>query len=182
MLDRRQFIKQSVAWSGCLLLPSCLHAPRKGLYRVFTEEEAGCLIALCEQVIPADDTPGATEAGVVFYIDTTVSHYFPLTTGMYKSGIASLQTYCRSEYGNLFETLEPSRQTEIMKAMEAGELPSDAWSADVSQQSFMSMLVQHTMQGFYGPPRHGGNRHYVSYRMLKLDFPLVAGQNRYGNG
>ena len=35
------------------------------------------------------------------------------------------------------------------------------------------------MQGFYGSPRHGGNRNYASYRMLGLEYPPVLGQNRY---
>jgi hypothetical protein len=35
------------------------------------------------------------------------------------------------------------------------------------------------MQGFYGSPRHGGNSNYVSYKMMKLDYPHVMGQNRY---
>jgi gluconate 2-dehydrogenase gamma chain len=35
------------------------------------------------------------------------------------------------------------------------------------------------MQGFYGSPRHGGNRNYVSYKMLGLEYPVVMGQNRY---
>ncbi|MDR1356120.1 MAG: gluconate 2-dehydrogenase subunit 3 family protein [Tannerellaceae bacterium] len=179
MLDRRQFIKQSVAWSGCLLLPACRPDPRQRLYRTFSPEEADCLIALCEQVIPADDTPGATDAGVIFYIDNAVAHYFPKTISRYKSGVASLQAYCIGEHGSPFETLPTQVQTDIMKRMESGDLPaSDGWEG-VSPKSFMSMLVEHTMQGFYGPPRHGGNRHYASYRMLKLDFPLVVGQNRY---
>jgi len=29
-------------------------------------------------------------------------------------------------------------------------------------------LVDHTIQGFYGGPRHGGNRDAVSWRMLGL--------------
>ncbi|MDR1344795.1 MAG: gluconate 2-dehydrogenase subunit 3 family protein [Tannerellaceae bacterium] len=182
MLDRRQFIKQSVALSGCLLLPACRRSPHARLYRTFSPEEAGCLIALCEQVIPADDTPGATDAGVIFYIDTTVARYFPETVSRYKTGIASLQTYCLREHGSSFETLAQSVQTDIMKRMDTGDFPSeDGWEG-VSPKSFMSMLTEHTMQGFYGPPRHGGNRNYASYRMLKLDFPLVVGQNRYGNG
>ena len=36
------------------------------------------------------------------------------------------------------------------------------------------------MQGFYGSPRHGGNKDYASYRMLGLDYPNIIGQNRYG--
>src|ERR1035438_7960875 len=34
-----------------------------------TEGEAAVLIPLCEQIIPRDDAPGATDVGVVDYID-----------------------------------------------------------------------------------------------------------------
>src|SRR5450759_5069201 len=37
-------------------------------YRFFSEAEAKLLIAICEQIIPRDDTPGATDAGVIYYI------------------------------------------------------------------------------------------------------------------
>jgi gluconate 2-dehydrogenase gamma chain len=182
MLNRRQFIKQSTVWSGGLLLAAgCRRTLQQGPYRIFSEEEANCLIALCEQIIPADDTPGATDAGVIFYIDTAVAYYFPQARNHYRGGIASLQAYCRSAHGDLFEALLPSLQIEVMKRMETGDMPLDLWKT-ISPQAFMSMAVQHTMQGFYGPPRHGGNKDYASYRMLQLDFPLVVGQNRYKHG
>ena len=41
------------------------------------------------------------------------------------------------------------------------------------------MIRDHTMQGFYGSPRHGGNKGYASYKMLGLEYPRVIGQNRY---
>jgi gluconate 2-dehydrogenase gamma chain len=181
MFNRRQFIKQSAVWSGALLLAGCRRTPQLRPYRTFSPQEAGCLVALCEQIIPADDTPGATEAGVVDYIDRAVAQYFPETRDRYRSGIAALQAYCRAECGGPFEDLSPSLQTEVMKRMEAGDPSLGSWET-VSPQAFLSMLIQHTMQGFYGPPRHGGNRNYASYRMLKLDFPLLVGQNRYGHG
>jgi gluconate 2-dehydrogenase gamma chain len=41
------------------------------------------------------------------------------------------------------------------------------------------MLVSHTMEGFYGDPRHGGNRDRVSWKMLKLPYPPVRGRLHY---
>ena len=41
------------------------------------------------------------------------------------------------------------------------------------------MIIKHSMQGFYGPPRHGGNKNYISYKIMDLDYPYVVGQNRY---
>jgi gluconate 2-dehydrogenase gamma chain len=38
------------------------------------------------------------------------------------------------------------------------------------------MLVAHAMQGFYGDPRHGGNRERVSWKMLGVASPPVRGR------
>jgi gluconate 2-dehydrogenase gamma chain len=35
------------------------------------------------------------------------------------------------------------------------------------------------MQGFYGDPRHGGNRDRVSWKMLGVPYPPVRGRLRY---
>jgi gluconate 2-dehydrogenase gamma chain len=36
---------------------------------------------------------------------------------------------------------------------------------------FFALLVEHTMQGFYGDPRHGGNRDRVGWRMIGFPGP-----------
>jgi gluconate 2-dehydrogenase gamma chain len=37
----------------------------------------------------------------------------------------------------------------------------------------------HTMQGFYGDPRHGGNRDRASWKMVGLSYPPIRGQEKY---
>ena len=64
--------------------------------------------------------------------------------------------------------------------MEKGEFSGDYWK-DHSPASFFDLLRQHSLQGFYGSPIHGGNRGYISYHMLGLDYPKVIGQNRYND-
>jgi gluconate 2-dehydrogenase gamma chain len=64
-----------------------------------------------------------------------------------------------------------------MEKVEAGKVPADLWPG-VGAAAFFRLLVDHTMQGFYGSPRHGGNRDYVSYRILVIDYPQVIGRNR----
>ena len=44
---------------------------------------------------------------------------------------------------------------------------------------FFDLVVAHTMQGFYGDPRHGGNRDAASWTMLGLAFPPVRGRAHY---
>ena len=43
-------------------------------------------------------------------------------------------------------------------------------------KAFFDLVLAHTMQGFYGDPRHGGNREAVSWKMLALPFPPVRGR------
>ena len=177
---RREFLKKLGLISGSAMLipvlPSCSSPERR--FRVLTDEEASCLEALCERIIPADGDPGATDAGVIYFIDKQAATRFPAERGLFGGGVRSLQAYCNDRYGADFEKLDADTQIAVMESLERGELPVGYWG-ETDQRDFFSRLVKRTMQGFYGSPRHGGNRNYVSYRMLKLDYPLVVGQNRY---
>jgi gluconate 2-dehydrogenase gamma chain len=54
------------------------------------------------------------------------------------------------------------------------------WEKGLDRQ-FFRLIHDHAMQGFYGSPRHGGNKNNVSYKMMRLDYPVIIGQNRYNN-
>ncbi|MDR0541474.1 MAG: gluconate 2-dehydrogenase subunit 3 family protein [Dysgonamonadaceae bacterium] len=176
--NRRKFIKTvGLLYGSLLVAPACTLLSKKSGYLSFTNEEANCLIALCEQLIPADEYPGATDAGVIHFIDRQSKRRFPNEQELFKNGVASLQAWCKATHNSLFEDLDASTQTAIMQSMEKDEIKSDEWI--VSPKDFFNKLLARTMQGFYGSPRHGGNRDYVSFKMLRLDYPLLIGQNRY---
>ena len=180
VLDRRTFLKTGVAGFGSILLmPSCLK--QVSPYRFFTLEEAQCVIALCEQIIPEDEHGGgATEAGVINYIDRQLVAVFDYDQVIYQQGLSALQQSCLDLHGKRFESLDSGKQIQLMKKLEANELPEAPWEGS-DQVRFFRLLVSHTMQGFYGPPRHGGNKNYMSYKMMGLDFPLVVGRNHYAH-
>lgn len=148
-------------------------------YRFFSPAEATLLIAICEQIIPRDDAPGATDAGVIHYIDRQLSRAFADHQAAYRSGLAAFGKTCLQVYKTPFEQLSFTQQTEAVRLIEAEQAPRELWG-EQSQQGFFSMVIDHTRQGFYGSPRHGGNRDYTSYRMLGLAYPNLIGQNRYG--
>jgi gluconate 2-dehydrogenase gamma chain len=176
-LHRRDFIKSAgMAFGSVLLFPSCLKQP--GMYRFFTAEEALCVIALSEQIIPKDQFPGATDAGVINYIDRQLSGVFHYDQPTYRSGIKNLQAYCGKKTGKKFETLQPEEQIQVMKLMESNQIPEADW-APGRPSDFFELVLAHSMQGFYGSPIHGGNKNYMSFEMLQIDYPLVIGQNRY---
>lgn len=146
-------------------------------YRFFTDEEAALLIEICEQLIPGDDTPGATEAGAIFYIDRQLGGVFKRHRATYRQGLASFHQTCLQVHGQPFPALPAEQKIALLRAIEAGRAPKELW-AQPSPQAFFNLVLAHTMQSFYGSPRHGGNRGYASYRMLGLDYPPIVGRNR----
>jgi gluconate 2-dehydrogenase gamma chain len=155
------------------------HAP--GPYRFFTEDEARLLISMCEQIIPRDDTPGATDAGVIYYMDRQMAGPLARHQQSYRQGLAAFRATCLQAYNTPFEELAFERQTEALRLIESGRAPRALWGG-LSQQAFFELVLDHTRQGFYGSPRHGGNRDYVSYRMLGVAYPNLMAQNLDGRG
>lgn len=147
-------------------------------YRFFTDAEAALVIELCEQIIPRDDTPGATDAGVIHFIDRQLATRLARHRKTYREALPALDQACRVIEKEPFTLLSAPRKIAFLTQVEAGKIPASA-SGGVALAPFFRQLVSHTMQGFYGSPKHGGNRDYVSYRMLGLDQPQVIGRNRH---
>lgn len=175
--NRREFIRAaSLAFGSVLLFPSCMN--QMGAYYFFTPDEANCVIAICEQLIPKDQSPGATDAGVIHYIDRQLTEVFHDHQDTYRKGIRNLQAYCKAKYAQPFELIKSEDQVNVLTMLENDQLTTDEW--DQSKPSdFFNLVLSHTMQGFYGSPIHGGNKDYMSFEMLRIDYPLVIGQNRY---
>ena len=73
----------------------------------------------------------------------------------------------RKHFGKPFVELAFERQTELLAEVENND------------NQFFDLIRTHTMQGFYGDPRHGGNRGGVSWKMLGLPDPPVRGRLPY---
>ena len=190
-LSRRHFMQMATIGTGSLfLLPRCTNLANQSSWRFFTEKEASLVDAIIEQIIPTDEWLGAKEAGVTNFIDKQlVGPYIPFQE-RYKSALVAVDNSCEILYKKPFEDLSWNEQTNFLKRMEVGKL-SDLQMDEMKGQSknkiwekgeersFFNMIRNHTMQGFYGSPRHGGNKNYVSYKMIGLDNPYIVGQNRY---
>jgi gluconate 2-dehydrogenase gamma chain len=160
--SRRRFL---AAASGAMVALTGCGAARP--WRFFTAEEAETVIALCEQIIPADQDPGATDAGVINYIDRHLMGHFRRFQPVYREGLARLNELCRQRHGRRFAELKFEEQTAVLESL-TGDL-----------KKFFDLVIDHTMQGFYGDPRHGGNRDAVSWRMLGVPLIPVRGREHY---
>lgn len=110
---------------------------------------------MCDLIIPPDRDAGAADAGVVTFIDRQLAGFLSPLQGTYRDGLAGA-------IRQGFADATPERKVELLRGIE--------------KTPFFAMLVSHTMQGYYGGPRHGGNRGAASWRMLGVPVPPVRGR------
>jgi gluconate 2-dehydrogenase gamma chain len=176
VLPRRRFLKTTAVAVAAGPALSC--GGSRSPWRFFSEAEAAIVNAVCERLIPADQDPGAAWAGVVKYIDRQLTRHFKKHQTDYRAGIAALDRTARSLHGVPFLELSAPRQDEVLASLERDEAPAGVWTG-IRPRQFFELVLAHTMQGFYGSPRHGGNRDAVSWRMLGVPDPPLRGRLQY---
>ena len=157
-LQRRRFLQ--VAASGAAVTASC--GGQKSRFRFLTNAEADTLAAVCDVIIPPDQDPGASQAGVVQFIDRQLDGFHKKLRKDYRASIAKVDALAGAT-GKEFSKLAPEEQERILTSPEC--------------RRFFELTVSHTMQGYYGSPRHGGNRNWASWRMLGVPVAPVRGRD-----
>jgi len=185
-LSRRDFVKIATLSAGALSLTvgslsfieGCTTTPKTGTL-FFSENEIKLMEAIAEQIIPTDEWPGGRNAGVVNFLDEQLVGPYRRFQQDYRKGLEALEKTCENKFHSKFEKLSWDSQTAVLQDMEASRLNGEAWKNGFSKYYF-ELLRSHCMQGFYGSPRHGGNKDYISYKMIGIDQPPIVGENRYG--
>jgi gluconate 2-dehydrogenase gamma chain len=161
MFNRREFMA-----AGAAVAAFCT-ACRRTSDGFLEENDAPTLAAICDQIIPADDFPSASQAGVLNYIDLQFAGPYRRHQKTYREGLKQANELSRSRFGVDLARSSAQQQFEIVSAIEK------------DNKAFFDLVRAHTMQGYYGSPRHGGNRDAVSWRMLRLDEPPLRGRAQY---
>jgi gluconate 2-dehydrogenase gamma chain len=184
-ITRRKFIQAATAAAAGSMV-ACTY--KKSPWRFFTIEEGQTVAAICERMIPADQDPGATEAGAVNFIDLQLMGPYKRHRATYRQGIRGVEQTSLKRFGHRFTELGPEGQDEVLKELERAAAARETRKGvsspgetrkGVSSEDFFSLILSHTMQGFYGDPRHGGNRGRVSWKMLGLPYPPIRGRLHY---
>jgi gluconate 2-dehydrogenase gamma chain len=164
VFNRREVLIGGTA-AGAALMAGCRsHSSR---WQALSDDEASTLAELCDQIIPADDWPSASQAGVVTFIDRQLSGPYRRHRKAYHQGLEEASNLSRSRFGIELARTSPAQQLEV------------AITTERYNPTFFELVRRHTMQGYYGSPRHGGNKDAVSWRMLGLDEPPLRGRAQY---
>ena len=127
-------------------------------FTTLTPGEARTMEAFAAQVVPSDArSPGAREAGAIWFIDRALGSQFQGMKEPLKAGIADLDARARKRRKGVpgFADLPAGDQIRIMRQVE--ETP------------FFGMGRMLTVIGVFGDPRHGGNRDHVGERILGIE-------------
>jgi len=118
--------------------------------------EAADIEAVASQIIPTDDTPGAREAGVVYFIDRSLASFFARLAGDYRAQLAAFQAAFRQAHpaAGPFASLPSERQIEYLKR--------------VDQTPFFKTTRLLTILGMLSLPAYGGNRNGAGWKLLGL--------------
>lgn len=105
--------------------------------------QARILEVAVELIMPATDTPGASDAGVARFIDRAMTNFYdPDQVKRLKDGLDLMQADALVAYGTGFATLDAGRQTELLTRY-------DAEAARRPLSHFFSLLKQATLTGFF---------------------------------
>ncbi len=121
---------------------------------VLTREEATELDALASRIIPSDDTPGAREAGVVYFIDRALATWSKEQVPQFREGVARLSKDVEAKFSGQtkLSALTPAQQDEVIKSIE--------------QTPFFGLMRFATIAGMFSLPSWGGNRDFVGWKLL----------------
>ncbi len=111
------------------------------------------------------------------YIDLQLTRWFRRHREEYRTALASINQWSRQRTGRAFAALAPQECEEMLALMEQGAADREHF-ADGGKAAF-ELVLAHAMQGFYGNPRHGGNRGYASWRMIGVPPMPVRGREHY---
>jgi gluconate 2-dehydrogenase gamma chain len=126
-------------------------------YKNITPEESVELSALVDQIIPADETPGASEIGVVYFIDAALGSFMANAAPGLRQGLEELQKKTRSAYpeASRFSGLPFEQQTSMLKSIEDTPL--------------FGMLYFMTLCGTFSLPDYEGNRNSAGWDLIGFD-------------
>lgn len=120
-------------------------------FEFFTAEQASEIEAAAAQIIPTDDTPGAREARVIYFIDRALATFDKDKQQLYLKGISQLQ----AKAGKKFSNLNSAQQIKLLRG--------------IQMTPFFQQMRAHTIMGFFANPEYGGNYDQTGWKHIGFE-------------
>jgi gluconate 2-dehydrogenase gamma chain len=126
-------------------------------FTTLSAAEAREIDAITQRIMPTTNTPGAKEAGVIYFIDKAVGTHAKEWLPDLRKGLADLaQRAGKKRRGaTSFASLPVADQ--------------DAILIDIEKTDFFGAIRFGTMAGMFADPKWGGNRNHAGWKVINFD-------------
>ena len=164
-------------WPSMVSAATHAHAavasPEPAKFEFFTPQEAVEVEAMASRIIPSDETPGAKEAGVVYFIDRALVTFAVDSQKDYREGIVEVQELVVKKFPSVkkFSAATPEQQDAVLEALSTSKPKITASRRNrpgANSQPFFETLRYHTIAGFLIDPDSDrrGNRGGVGWKVI----------------
>jgi gluconate 2-dehydrogenase gamma chain len=126
-------------------------------FSILSAEEAREIEALTSQIIPTDSSPGAREAGVIYFIDRALTTFDADKRPLYTAGLKQTQA-ARRDLFPASQSIAGLRPDELIRLLQT-----------IEKTEFFEMVRTHTILGFFGNPSYGGNRNLIGWKLIGFE-------------
>jgi gluconate 2-dehydrogenase gamma chain len=128
-------------------------------FQVLTADQAADIEAATAQIVPTDETPGAREARVVYFIDKSLTTFAKDQRPIFEKGVKELRTRAAkvNRSAKSFAALTEPQQIAVLTALEK------------DKSEFFEALRGATIAGMLANPEYGGNYSKVGWKMIGFD-------------
>jgi gluconate 2-dehydrogenase gamma chain len=135
-------------------------------FAVLSADEAADIEAMAERIMPSDDTPGAKEAGVIYFIDRSLQTFNKDQLPFARAGLKDLnKRAAKRKAGARFAQLGTAEQDALLK--------------EIENTPFFGGTRFLTMVGMFANPSWGGNKDNVGWKLIGFE-PHAAHKPPFG--
>lgn len=168
-ISRRRFLQTAGSLSGAVYLrltgpaiiaitqSACTARQEEAAFRVLNDTEAADFTAIAARIIPTSQTPGATEAGVIHFIDNAFADDMNEQLAAARARLAEFNAALKDAHpeSDGFGKLDTATQ--------------DAFLATRESSDFFATMWQMTVFGFFAMSKYGGNQDHVGWDLLDFE-------------
>jgi gluconate 2-dehydrogenase gamma chain len=132
-------------------------APTERGFSFLTAAQARDVAAIAAQIVPSGATPGATEAGVVHFVDHVYQGLYATRADEFRAGLVAFANEFEARHPGTaqFADLDPEQQTAYLRGIET--------------TPFFGTMRMLTVLGLLSLPSYGGNHDKLGWRLVGFE-------------
>jgi len=168
-LSRRGFLRSTGTLTGAAWLrlmgpagiaiaeTACSAKQEASPFKVLGADEADDFAAIAARIIPTTDTPGANEAGVIYFFDNAFAAEMSDQLERARAGLAKFNAALGEAHPDVerFSDLSEDDQDAFLSTQESGNLFGLTWAM--------------TMFGFFAMEKYGGNKDHIGWDLIGFE-------------